>query len=630
MRLSLPAASFCKVTGLFTATVLAGGVNQRAAQAQPASDRRLDKPDPNSPAIIYVAKKIITMDVERNVSTAVAVAVADGRILAVGSLESVQSEIGNRPCITDLEFEQKVIMPGFVEHHAHPLLGVMTLALEIIAIEDWALPGKFSPAALNQDDYIERLKAVLKTDKSDADEVLFTWGYHHSFHEEIYRPLLDKICAEVNSERPVITWHRSCHEFILNTAALDKYGIEEEDLAGREQVSWENGHFYEKGMEFIIPLIVGDMFSDERIEEGLRIFKSYLLSKGITTICEPGTQMEKDIQEFWEDSLNADDAAFRTYMIPDGRVLFDRHPDDRDNLVAITREYLKWGRGKVEWLPQQVKLFCDGAIFSLLMQLEDPIDGHEGEWIATPEEYAEAFGIYWDAGYQINSHVNGDKGLQVVIDTLRERLDNCSRDDHRFTVVHFAISTEEQVEALGKMGATISANPYYVNALADRYSQDDALGPERANSMVRLGSVANKTSMPMSFHSDVPMAPADPLFLAWCAATRRTVSDDVADPSQTVTRDRALSAITLESAYVIQKEDELGSIEPDKVANFTILDKDPYEVPIEELKDISVWGVVFEGKKYEAPEDTKKKTKPIRTMLAPDSLDWAELGYTRG
>ena len=108
---------------------------------------------------------------------------------------------------------------------------------------------------------------------ADANETLFTWGYHHYFHGVIYRSQLDAI----ESTRPIVTWHRSCHEFILNTAALKKYGVTEAALAGHglasEQSSWEDGHFYEKGMELIIPSIAKDLLAPKRTQAGLSKFK---------------------------------------------------------------------------------------------------------------------------------------------------------------------------------------------------------------------------------------------------------------------------------------------------------------------------------------------------------------------
>jgi len=480
-------------TSVFTAAVLTGNQGNEPVKAQTEGLRilgdeqeALDELSTNH--TIYIAQKIITM--EKDQPQAQAVGVVGTRILAVGSLEDVKKAMGKRPYTVNRTFANKIILPGFVEHHLHPLLGCLTMALEIISIEDWRVPGKFSAAVQNEADYRTRLQqALTKMPSNDPNETLFTWGYHHYFHGKIYRSQLD----EISPQRPIVTWHRSCHEFILNTAALEKYKVTEEALQGRglssEQASWADGHFYEKGMEIILPFIAKDILSPQRSQEGLRIFKSYLLSKGITTICEPGTQMVRNLQQFWENSLDTEDTSFRTYFIPDGRVLYDRNKKKQtlDNLVADTEGYLKWGKGRVQWLPKQVKLFADGAIFSQLMQVEQPyLDGHQGEWIAVPEDYTTAFKIYWDAGYQINTHVNGDLGLQLVTDVLAERFTANPRPNHRFTVVHFALSTEEQVKRLGEMNAVITANPYYVNSLADRYS-DFGLGAERADTMVRLG-----------------------------------------------------------------------------------------------------------------------------------------------
>jgi predicted amidohydrolase YtcJ len=263
------------------------------------------------------------------------------------------------------------------------------------------------------------------------------------------------------------------------------------------------------------------------------------------------------------------------------------------------------------------------------MQVQEPyLDGHQGQWIAVPEDYAAAFKIFWDAGYQLHTHVNGDEGLQVVVDTLKEQMQANPRQGHRFTVVHFAVSTEEQVTELAKLGATISANPYYVTSLADRYS-DFGLGAARANEMVRLGSVA-KTPMQIGLHSDMPMAPADPLFLAWCATTRTTVSGRTAAPEQRISVERAINGVTLESAYFMQLEDEIGSIKAGKKADFAILEQDPFAVSDAELKNIPVWGVVYEGQKFQAPQDPSTISAKPAVQLEVGEIALTDLTQTRG
>ena len=141
------------------------------------------------------------------------------------------------------------------------------------------------------------------------------------------------------------------------------------------------------------------------------------------------------------------------------------------------------------------------------------------------------------------------------------------RANHRSVIVHFATSSEDQIARIAKLGAIVSANPYYTVGFADKYSKV-GLGPERADSMVRSASVI-KRHIPLSFHSDLPMGPSDPLNFVWCAVNRVTPSGRVARPEERISVVDALHAITIEAAYSWQKENELGSVAPGKIANFT-------------------------------------------------------------
>lgn len=544
---------------------------------------------------VYIAKSVVTMEGEER---ATAVAISGKKIVGVGTLDEVVRTLKPGSYVVDRRFENRVIFPGFIEQHLHPLLGSLSTAAVIISIEDWNVPGNVSKKARDHAEYVARLKAAIADmHAAPAEEVLFTWGYHQDFHGNVYRPELDAM----SSERPIVTWHRSCHELILNTAALRKYGITEASIAGHglasTQANFAKGHFYEKGLQLVLAPVGKDVATPARLKTGIQRVKAFLRSTGVTTICEPGTQMSRPIQEFWEATLSGDDVGFRTYFIADGRALYDKYKSDLGELVPATHAFASWGKGNVAWLPRQVKLFADGAIFSLLMQLQQPyLDGHKGEWIAEPSEYEAAFKTYWDAGYHIHTHVNGDRGLQMVIETLAANMKAAPRLDHRFTVVHFAVSTDAQVKRLAELGAIISANPYYVSALADKYSKI-GLGPERADSMARLGS-AVRNNISISLHSDMPMAPADPLFLASCAVNRRTVSGRTADASQQITAMKALRAVTIEAAYSLGLEDEIGSIKVGKSADFTILDANPLAGDPEKLADVRVVGTVFGGKVF--------------------------------
>ena len=544
--------------------------------------------------VVYLAKKVITM--ERGNPEATAVAVLGKQILLAGSPAEVKTFVGDRPYRVDDTFASKIILPGFIDQHLHPLLGALTLAVEVIAPEDWIVPGKTWKKASGPQEYMGRLREANAA--SNGKDWLFTWGYHQYFHGPLDRQALDSI----SSTRPIAVWQRSCHEFYLNTAALNALGLTEESTKGKgewsRQVDWAKGHFYEGGLNLCMAQLLPKLATPERFVFGLKQMVKMLHQNGVTAFNEPGALITPPIFKLYQQILGADDTPFYSFFIADGRGIVDKVGlagalVETERTIALAPP----GSGKIQFFDKQIKLFADGAIVSQLMQMKAGYtDGHHGEWILTPEELERRATFYWNAGYQIHTHVNGDEGLEVVLQVLEKLMRDAPRPDSRSVIVHFANSTEEQVARIARLGAIVSSNPYYPVGFADKYSEI-GLGPERATTMVRSASVL-KHGIPYSFHSDLPMGPAAPLYLAWCGINRITNEGNVAGPEQRIPVEAGLRAITIEAAYSWRREDTLGSIAPGKIANFTILEQDPYVVPPEKLKDIPIWGTVFEGRLF--------------------------------
>jgi predicted amidohydrolase YtcJ len=165
--------------------------------------------------------------------------------------------------------------------------------------------------------------------------------------------------------------------------------------------------------------------------------------------------------------------------------------------------------------------------------------------------------------------------------------------DHRFTLEHFAYATEDQVRQMQALGMLVSANPYYQYILADIYAER-WLGEDRARNMVPLGA-ARRLGMRVGLHSDCPMAPLSPLTLVWAAVNRVSINGRENAQSQALSVDQALRAITIDAAWLMRMEDEIGSIRAGKRADFAILEQDPYRVDPEKLRDVRVWGTMFSG-----------------------------------
>src|SRR5271156_1409479 len=227
-------ASCCKMLVQFASraflTVLLTSTSTIAAHAQGDVESAIASLVNPTVTTVFTAKRVITMDAKS--TSATAVAVRGDRIVAVGSLDSVKKALGSATYSLDTTFNGRVVMPGLIEQHLHPILGALTLSIPVIAPEPWVLPGKTWPAATNHEEYMAALRAVEKGMR-DPNETLFTWGYHQYFHGIVRRQDLDSI----TTPRPIVVWHRSCHEMIFNTAALNKFGITKESVTGKGQAS---------------------------------------------------------------------------------------------------------------------------------------------------------------------------------------------------------------------------------------------------------------------------------------------------------------------------------------------------------------------------------------------------------
>ena len=540
---------------------------------------------------IFLAKDLITLD-DRFLD-ANAFVIQDDKILSVGHLKNllkIYPEVQ-----IDQTFKDDVIVPGFIEHHIHPLLAAITMNSSIVAIDDWIIPGQVSKGVRERKAYLERLINI-ESKSGEAKNPLISWGFHHYFHGNLDRHDLDLI----SRERPILIIHRSFHEFILNSKALEFFNISEKDIAhlneyDRKLADLEKGHFSERGLIAVMPKIMEYLATPERIIKGMQTTEDYIQQNGITLIGNPGSMYDPKIQQVKNYVFGDIDTPFRSFYIPSALYMLENMKIE--DLLDETIKHLSWGAGKVQFLPKHIKLFSDGAMYSQNMVLRDGyLDGHQGIWLMEGEVFKQTFQLYWDAGYQIHVHQNGDGGLDRILDVLDENIKRNPRKDHRTTIVHFGYSAKDQIERMKTLGVIVSANPYYVYVLSELYSRK-GVGFKRSQQMVRLGDV-DAADIPISLHSDMPMAPASPLVLMHSAVNRINYANKVAGPNQRISAITALKGVTLNSAYTMGLEDDYGSISPGKYANFTILSHNPLTIDPLLIKDIEIKGTAVEGRLF--------------------------------
>ncbi len=546
---------------------------------------------------VFIAKKIITMDATR--PTATAVAVRDGQILGVGSVQDLEPWLKDNKHIIDEQFKDKVLMPGFIDPHMHPMLAAIQFGTTWITPESWDVMGTKTPATIGREAYLSALEAAFSA--TSKDELMFiTWGYNQMFHGDMSRELLDTI----SSTYPIFVWHRSAHEAYFNTPML-KYlegkGVTEAAVKGNPQIDWQKGYFFEDGLlKVAVPALASHLLAPTRVDMGYAKARDYLNFNGITTVADMSTgNVNWDLEiGALKRTFDREDSPVRVRLTPDAIALAAAMKNADTAFAFIGRVGEKSTRHV--FTNKAIKLFADGAMFSQLMQLSPPgyIDGHQGAWITQPALFEETARRYWNADYQIHVHTNGDQGAMMVLDVLDKLKVGKPRADHRFTIEHYGYATDGISRRIALLGALVSANPFYLYDLGDKYAEV-GLGYDRAGRIAPLGGLVRR-GVPVALHSDFAMAPASPLFLAWTAITRETQSGKVFGPEERLTMDQAMKAITIDAAYILRLEDRLGSIEAGKLADFTVLDQDPYAVGAAGLRNIKVWGTVFEGTPHPA------------------------------
>ncbi len=540
-------------------------------------------------ASLYYRGKIITMEGDSPVYVDAVVEQA-GKIVYAGSKQKAENAYSHARMVN---LTGKTLLPGFIEPHLHPSIAALMLPNDTIAPHQWKKPNGISKATKTPKAFQQQLKQSIAN--APENKMHFIWGYHQLWHGELSRELLNKYAGE---NKPVGIIHRSFHEIYLNDAAIKLFNISENDFANNPQVNWQKGHFYEGGWLALVPKIGSVLLDPANYQKGLAMMTELMLQNGITTIAEPGFPSSDFKMEyaFLKNEMNKQ-PPYDIYLIPNGTQLYGMAGNSNEKAEKQMQGLAeKYNTDNIFFLPQQVKLFADGAIYSLAMQMNEPYLSKQfhGEWMTPLELFQQQLSFYWSKGYKIHVHANGDKGIQQVVDFNKADQKTHPRENHRFTLHHMGYFDANIAEQINSLNIEASVNPFYLWALSDKYSEN-GLGPQRAENLVRVKELT-KRNIPVSFHSDFAMAPAEPLTLAWTAINRVTSENSAFSQDQRLDVYTAMKGITIDAARTLNLEDKIGSIKVGKIANFTILKENPFTVDPMKIKDIPVAAVVYKGK----------------------------------
>lgn len=571
--------SICRDTGIF---VVASACLVAAAVAL-ASCATSEPPPQTKPIAdtIYHGGPIVTVD-DANPS-AEAVAVAEGRIIAVGTETEVMEHRGEATEVVDLA--GRTLTPGFVDGHAHFFgFGAQAVGANLLAPPD----GEVETI----DDLVAELQEFAAGPDVERTGWIFGMGYDDAVLTEGRHPTRDDL-DRVSEEVPVMAVHISGHFCAVNSAGLARigYSADTDDPSGglirRRPDSREPNGVLEELAAIPIMMRVLTPQGEDNQAYFLGRAQEMAMSFGYTTAQEG--RAFAATHEMLTATAEARGLAIDvvSYIDYSNRELLDSDWHGRDY-----RQHYRIGglkitldgspQGRTAWRTEPYLIPPEG---------QEP--GYKG-YPAIPEDevvaalYDEAMAKQW----QVLTHVNGDAAVDQMLRTIRPALEKHGAGDRRPTLIHGQLIRQDQLDALAELGIIPSLFPMHTFYWGDWY--DQIIGPELAQQISPMRSALDRGMLATS-HTDAPVALPNLLQVMWATVNRVSRSGQVMGPDERLTPLEALKAVTLWGAYQHFEEERKGSIEVGKLADLVILSANPLTVDPMEINQIEVVETIKEG-----------------------------------
>jgi predicted amidohydrolase YtcJ len=532
-----------------------------------------------SPDLVLSNGKVYSLDDASGDRIAQAMAVKDGRILAMGSDAQIQALAG--PGTKRMNLGGRAVIPGIFDSHNHLL--EVGAKLSMIRLDE----------CQSQQEMMELVRERAKG--TPPGEWIIGQGWNEGMFADGRPPTRHDI-DPATSKHPVALM-RFFNTDVVNSYVLEMVGINRDtpDPEGgkieRDANGEPNGLLRASAKTMVRRLFPKPTL--EQMKESLRLACKEMHQFGITSVVEPGLTPEeiRAYQSFFQDG----DLSVRVNLMPSWHGFNDQ--EDGIQLDYRARELgIHSGLGD-EWLRVgALKMAIDGGTTPHTAFMYEPYEG-DTELVAFNRIPLDALHRYFrtaqELGWDVGIHCCGDHAQDMAVDTFAQVAREIPHPDARHNIIHAYFPTPRALDQMAEYNIAAVLQPTFIYWEGDLLFRD--VGERRASNYKPVRKYLDHGVVVTSSSDVTSTVSANPFVSLYALVTRKNrLGQDVA-PGQAISRQEALRTYTLAGTWLTREEAIKGSIEVGKLADMAVLDRDYFSVPHEEIKDIQVDVTIVDG-----------------------------------
>ncbi len=513
--------------------------------------------------IVYNAN-IYTVD--KDFSKACCVAIKDGKFVAVAETADIHKKYTAKE---ELDAKGKTIVPGLIDAHCHFYgLGQNQQVVDLVGTTS----------------FDEILEKVVAFQKERPSNFIMGSGWDQNDWEVKEFPTRFKL-DELFPDTPVVLERIDGHAYLVNQAALNLAGITEYTFVeGGEIVLDEDTNITGvliDGPMRMINAVMPEPSRETQIQ-ALKDAEKLCLDYGLTTVNDAG--LGRETIELIDSLQQEEELSIRVYA------MVANYPENLD--YFLDKGIIKTDRLNV----RSIKVYGDGALGSRGAALREPYSdqpGHFGAMVTPVDEIGALAERIAASDYQMNTHAIGDSANVVVLRAYEKALEG--KEDRRWKVEHAQVISQPDFDYFEK-GIIPSIQP--THATSDMYWAEDRLGSERVKGAYAFKNLLDKAGL-VALGTDFPVEQVSPFLTFYAAVARQDLENYPEGGYQmenALSREETLKGMTIWAAYSNFEENEKGSIEPGKFADFVILSDDIMTMPIDSVPNLKAEQVFVGGK----------------------------------